>query len=131
MRSILDQPSSARGPGRIVTLVESALETKTNTMTRMRDIDPMIIRAQCAADAVWMAREIVRAKIEASLKFTVREPDGCRRAAEEWKAKLNAARSVADIMIVEAPLRPAFSPARLWHVVSAGFSGSQMKNILA
>jgi hypothetical protein len=30
-----------------------------------------------------------------------------------------------------APLRPAFSPARLWHVVYAGFSGSQMKNILA
>ena len=38
------------GPGRIVTMVESALETNTNTMTRMRDIDPMIIRAQCAAD---------------------------------------------------------------------------------
>jgi hypothetical protein len=45
------------GPGRIITLVESALETKTNTMTRMRDIDPMIIRAQCAADSVKMARE--------------------------------------------------------------------------
>jgi len=30
-----------------------------------------------------------------------------------------------------APLRPAFSPARLWHAVYAGFSGSQMKNILA
>ena len=41
-------------------------------MTRIRDIDPLIIRAQCAADPVRMAREIVRAKIEASLKFTVR-----------------------------------------------------------
>ena len=54
----------------------------------MRDIDPMIIRTQCAADPVRMAREIVRAKIEASLKFTVREPDARHRAAEEWKAKL-------------------------------------------
>ena len=30
-----------------------------------------------------------------------------------------------------APLRLAFSPSRLWHVVYAGFSGSQLKNILA
>jgi hypothetical protein len=28
------------GQGRIITMVESALETNTNTMTRMRDIDP-------------------------------------------------------------------------------------------
>jgi hypothetical protein len=45
------------GPGRLITMVESALETKTNTMTRMRDIDPMIIRAQCAVNPVTMARE--------------------------------------------------------------------------
>ena len=50
------------GPGRLITMVESALETKTNTMTRMRDIDPSIVRAQCAADPVKIAREIVRAK---------------------------------------------------------------------
>ena len=48
-------------------------------MTRMRDIDPMIIRAQCAADPVKMAREIVRAKIEAGLKFTVKDADARRR----------------------------------------------------
>ena len=96
------------GPGRIVTLVESALETKTNTMTRMRDIDPMIIRAQCAADPVRMAREIVRAKIEASLKFTVREPDARHRTAEEWKGKLSVARSVAEIMIVESRAAAAY-----------------------
>ena len=48
------------GPGRLITMVESALETKTNTMTRMRDIDPSIIRAQCAADPVKIAREIVQ-----------------------------------------------------------------------
>jgi hypothetical protein len=45
------------GAGWIITIVESALETKTNTMTRMRDIDPMIIRAQCAVDPAKMARD--------------------------------------------------------------------------
>ncbi len=71
------------GPGRIVTMVESALETKTNTMTRMRDIDPMIIRAQCAADPVGMSREIVRAKIEAGLKFTEHGFTSAHRQAAE------------------------------------------------
>jgi hypothetical protein len=59
------------GPGRLITMVESALETKAKTMTRMRDIDPAIIRAQCAADPVRVAREIVRAKIGAELKATI------------------------------------------------------------
>ena len=68
-------------------MVESALETKTNTMTRMRAIDPMIIRAQCAADPIMVAREIVRAKIEAGLKLTMTDGDARRRAAEEWAAK--------------------------------------------
>jgi len=96
------------GPGRIITMVESALETKTNTMTRMRDIDPMIIRAQCAADPIKVAREIVRAKIEASLKFTINDGDARRRAAEEWRAKLQTARSVAEIMIVESRAAAAY-----------------------
>jgi len=96
------------GPGRIITMVESALETKTNAMTRMRDIDPAIIRAQCAADPVRVAREIVRAKIEAGLKFTVKEADARRSAAEEWRAKLDAARTVSEIMIVESRAAAAY-----------------------
>ncbi len=96
------------GPGRVITMVESALETKTNTMTRMRAIDPMIIRAQCAADPVKVAREIVLAKIEAGLKLTVTGGDARRRAADEWKAKLEAARSVAEIMIVEGRAAAAY-----------------------
>jgi CRISPR-associated endonuclease Cas1 len=90
------------GPGRLITMVESALETKTNTMTRMRDIDPMIIRAQCAADPVRMAREIVRAKIETGLKFTVEDSDERCRLAVEWNGKLDTALSVAEIMMVES-----------------------------
>ncbi len=96
------------GPGRLITMVESALETKTNTMTRMRAIDPMIIRAQCAADPVRVAREIVRAKIEAGLKFTIKDADARQRAVEEWEAKLQAARSVAEIMVVEGRAAAAY-----------------------
>ena len=90
------------GPGRLITMVESALETKTNTMTRMRDIDPSIIRAQCAADPVKIAREIVRAKIDAELKATIPDAAARRHEFEEWDIKLNSARSVAEIMIVES-----------------------------
>ena len=90
------------GPGRLITMVESALETKTNTMTRMRDIDPSIIRAQCAADPVKIAREIVRAKIGAELNATIPDAEARKREFEEWDIKLNSARSVAEIMIVES-----------------------------
>jgi CRISPR-associated endonuclease Cas1 len=96
------------GPGRIVTLVESALETNTSAMTRMRDIDPMIIRAQCGADPVRMAREIVRAKIEVGLNFTVKGTDDRRRFADEWKGKLDTARSVAEIMMIESHAAAAY-----------------------
>jgi CRISPR-associated endonuclease Cas1 len=90
------------GPGRLITIVESALETKTNTKTRMRDIDPSIIRAQCAADPVKVAREIVRAKIGAELKATILDVKARTREFEGWDIKLNSARSVAEIMIVES-----------------------------
>jgi CRISP-associated protein Cas1 len=90
------------GPGRIITMVESALETNTNTMTRMRDIDPSIIRAQCAADPVKIAREIVRAKIDAELNATIPDAGARRHEFEGWDIKLNSASSVAEIMIVES-----------------------------
>ena len=96
------------GPGRLITMIESALETKAKTMTRLRDIDPSIIRAQCAADPVMVAREIVRAKIEAGLRFTVEDADERRRLADKWEAKLGAARSVAEIMMVESHAAAAY-----------------------
>jgi CRISPR/Cas system-associated endonuclease Cas1 len=83
-------------------MVESALETKTKAMTRMRDIDPSIIRAQCAADPVKVAREIVRAKISAELKGTIPDAEARQRQFAEWDIKLSSGRSVAEIMIVES-----------------------------
>jgi CRISPR-associated endonuclease Cas1 len=96
------------GPGRLITMVESTLETKTNTKTRLRDIDPSIICAQCAADPVRIAREIVRAKIDAEVKATVPNPEACKREFEEWDVKLNSARSVAEIMIIESRAAAAY-----------------------
>jgi CRISP-associated protein Cas1 len=90
------------GPGRLITMVESALETKAKTMTRMRDIDPSIVRAQCAADPVKIAREIVRAKIGAELNATIPDAAARQHEFEEWDIKLNSARSVAEIIIVES-----------------------------
>jgi CRISPR-associated endonuclease Cas1 len=90
------------GPGRLITMIETALETKTKTMTRMRDLDPSIIRAQCAADPVKVAREIVRAKIGAELNATIPDAAARRQEFEEWDIKLNSARSVPEIMIVES-----------------------------
>jgi hypothetical protein len=55
-----------------------------------------------------MAREIVRAKIEAELSFTVKEVGARRRAAEEWKAKLEAAGTVSEATIVESRAAAAY-----------------------
>ena len=96
------------GPGRLITMVESALETKAKTMTRMRDVDPSIIRAQCAADPVTVAREIVRAKIRAELNATIPDAEARKREFEEWDIKLNSVRSVAEVMIVESRAAAAY-----------------------
>ena len=49
-----------------------------------------------------IAREIVRAKIAAELKATIPDAKARSREFEEWDIKLNSARSVAEIMIVES-----------------------------
>ena len=46
----------------MLTVLQSALETNAYALNRLPDIDPAVIRAQCAADAIGIAREIVRAK---------------------------------------------------------------------
>jgi CRISPR-associated endonuclease Cas1 len=96
------------GPGRLITIVETALETKTNTMTRMRDIDPSIIRAQCAADPAKVAHEIVRAKIVTELNATISDAALRGRDFEEWEVKLKSAKSVAEIMMIESHAAGAY-----------------------
>jgi CRISPR/Cas system-associated endonuclease Cas1 len=89
------------GPGRMITIAHSALEAREGET--LRDVGPAIIRAQCAADPVAVAREIVRAKIGADMKGI-----GARVIERDFKtiagceAKLMGARSVAEIIVIEA-----------------------------
>jgi len=94
------------GPGCMVTIAHSALEASDGET--LRDVGPAIIRAQRAADPAQVAREIVRAKISEDAKgigprLTVRGFDVAR-----YEAKLAAARSVAEIMVIEAKAVAAY-----------------------
>ena len=89
------------GPGRALTFIETALEARS--AETLRDVGPAIIRAQCAADPVQVAREIVRAKIAADTvhlgpRVTARDLSTIARC----KARVEAARSVAEIVVIEA-----------------------------
>jgi CRISPR/Cas system-associated endonuclease Cas1 len=88
------------GPGCMVAIVRTALEA-TDGQTE-RDIGPAIIRAQCAADPVQVAREIVRAKIAAEAKGLGPRLNARGFDVARYEAKLEAARSVAEVMVVEA-----------------------------
>jgi CRISPR/Cas system-associated endonuclease Cas1 len=89
------------GPGRAILFTESALEATAGET--LRDIGPAIIRAQCAADPVQVAREILRTKIAADVKglgprTTARDFSTIARCEE----KLASARSVAEMIVIEA-----------------------------
>jgi CRISP-associated protein Cas1 len=89
------------GPGRAILLTENALEATDGEA--LRDVGPAIIRAQCAADPVEVAREIVRTKMAAD-----RQGLGSRLTERDFStiarcdAKLVSARSVAEIIVIEA-----------------------------
>ena len=95
------------GPGRLATIVHSALEaTEGETLP---DIGPAIVRAQCAADPVQVAREIVRAKIAADVKgLGPRVMPRDRSTIARCEAKLAEARSVAEIVMIEAHAANAY-----------------------
>jgi CRISPR/Cas system-associated endonuclease Cas1 len=89
------------GPGRAILFTESALEA-TDGET-LRDVGPAIIRAQCAADPVEVAQDIVRAKIAADAKgFGPRLTERDFSTLARCEAKLASARSVAEIIVIEA-----------------------------
>ena len=89
------------GPGRALTFIETALEARS--ADTLPDTGPTLIRAQCAADPVQVARAIVRAKITSDAsglgsRVTARDLSIIARC----KARLEAARSVAEIVVIEA-----------------------------
>jgi CRISP-associated protein Cas1 len=88
------------GPGRMLTVLQSALEA-TDAAT-IPDIDAAVIRAQCAADALGIAREIVRSKIEAEAAHVRRFDPFNANAVAEWISALDTAVSVAQLVMIEA-----------------------------
>jgi CRISPR-associated protein Cas1 len=89
------------GPGRIATFVHSALEA-TDSAAMLPDTDPAIIRAQCSANRLAIAREIVRAKIGTEIAHIVRRDPFNASAAKEWLLKLEAANTVPQLITIEA-----------------------------
>jgi CRISP-associated protein Cas1 len=87
------------GPSRMMTFLHSALEADGNGIP---DTSPAMIRAQCAADSLGAARELVRAKIERELEAIERNPSVRLGRLAEWVTRIGASRSVADLLIVEA-----------------------------
>jgi CRISPR/Cas system-associated endonuclease Cas1 len=89
------------GPGRMITIAHSALEAAEGET--LRDVGPAIIRAQCAADPVRIAREIVRAKIAADKgALGPRVTPAMPRTIARCETMLADARSVAEIVMIEA-----------------------------
>jgi CRISPR-associated protein Cas1 len=87
------------GPSRMMTFLHSALEADGNGIP---DTSPAMIRAQCAADSLGAARELVRAKIERELEAIERNPSDRRGRLAEWETRIGASRTVAELLIVEA-----------------------------
>ena len=89
------------GPGSMMTLLHSAAEASDSAA--LRDVGPAIIRAQCNADPVQVAREIVQAKIAADVKgLGPRVTPAMPRTIARCFAELESARSVAEIVMIEA-----------------------------
>ena len=93
------------GPGRVILFVESALETADAGegcagahARRIRDTSPSLIRAQASANPIEIARKIVWAKIDASAAHV---PAVAARA-ETFEKRVDAARTISDIMTIEA-----------------------------
>ena len=97
------------GPGRAILFTESALEA-TDGET-LRDVGPAIIRAQCAADPVEVARKVVQAKIAADAHgFGPRLAERDFSTITRCGARLTSARSVAEIIVIEAKAASIY-----WH----------------
>jgi CRISPR/Cas system-associated endonuclease Cas1 len=94
------------GPGRMLTVLQSAIEAADGAT--FPDIDPAVIRAQCSADAVGVAREIVRAKIEAEAAHIARLDPFNANAVRDWLPKLDSADTVPQLITIEAHAAMAY-----------------------
>jgi CRISPR-associated protein Cas1 len=97
------------GPGRAILFYESALEAdgagegvNGKHAARILDVGPSLVRAQALADPVPVARAIVSAKLKASAESV--------SAIDKWfwSLRLDEARSVAEIVTIEARIAAAY-----------------------
>lgn len=89
------------GPGRVMTFTDTYLEADRDAAT-LPDVSPSVIRAQCSANALYAAREIVRAKIAVEIAATVHDSADRRARLSEWEVRIDSARSVAELLVIEA-----------------------------
>jgi CRISP-associated protein Cas1 len=85
------------GPGRLITFIHSALEADGNGVP---DISPMTLRAQCAANALAIAKAVVDAKIDAEARHMPGAVGVLKLG--HWRAKADAARSIPELLVIEA-----------------------------
>jgi hypothetical protein len=97
------------GSGRAILFYESALEAdgagegvNGKHAARILDVGPSLVRAQALADPVPVARAIVSAKLKASAESV---PAIDKRP---WSLRLDEARSVAEIVTIEARIAAAY-----------------------
>ena len=97
------------GPGRAILFYESALEAdgagegvNGKHAARILDVGPSLVRAQALADPVPVARAIVSAKLKASAESV---PAIDKRP---WSLRLDEARSVAEMVTIEARIAAAY-----------------------
>jgi CRISP-associated protein Cas1 len=94
------------GPGRMMTFVHSALEASEGAAA-IADINPATIMRQCAialdkAARLAVAKRIVAAKIEAEYHHAASRGRATFLRASEWMAKTETARTIGELLIVEA-----------------------------
>ena len=110
------------GPGRAILFYESALEAdgagegvNGRHADRILDVGPSLVRAQALAYPIPVARAIVSAKLKASAEsvHSRLEKDGVLSNAyaidkRHWSLRLEEARSVAEIVTIEARIAAAY-----------------------
>jgi CRISP-associated protein Cas1 len=87
------------GPGRLITFIHSALEADGNGIA---DISPATLRAQCAADALAIAKAVASAKIDAEARHIGDMGALGTPALSMWKDRAIATRSIPELIVIEA-----------------------------
>jgi CRISPR-associated protein Cas1 len=85
----------------MATFIHSSLEAAAGA-ARLSDTGPATIRAQCAANAVEVARDIIRTKIEREIAHIEHLSPFDANTARPWLIELSRATSVSRIITIEA-----------------------------